>query len=181
MGRRVVSAGRVAGPVTSRPLAAVRGGNLTKTGNGTLVLDGSSSSLYGNTVSTGVLRITNGDKLGGRPTAWIVHVAVHGDQHGNCPLAQSLQRLRHDRGTLTVDGQFTMDDGAVYDWQIGTVDDLLVNDKIVVIGSGTGNTWLGQGLTLRLHNLGLPDGAIIMSSDKFDLITYTDQLGYKYG
>jgi len=130
------------------------GGSLTKTGSGTLTLSGANTYTGGTTISagtifannasgsvfgTGPVTVASGATLGG--SGFIGGLAtVAGGGHlapGNSP------------GTLTFTNGLTLASGAVLDFQLGTVSDLIAVTGGTLAGpSGTG------GITLNLSNSG---------------------------
>ena len=132
-------------------------GGLLKTGAGLLELSAANSYTGATTVSAGTLKIT-GSILG---TVTVNSGArLAGAGHVNNAIVSGIVAPGNSPGTLLVDGDYTMNNAAIYEWELGAT----AHDLIDI----TGNLALNSTWVLQLQDAG---GSALFGS-QFNLFTY---------
>ena len=151
-------------------------GGLNKTGAGVLEIASTMNDYTsGTTVSAGTLRVTGkigdvlvkaGGKLGGNGQVGSVTVGEDGGAPG------AIVAPGNSPGTLNVEGDYTMNNGSIYEWQLLAAGIAGIDYDTIAV---TGNLTLNSTWTLEILKDAGFSGSIA-STDTFDLFTYTGSL-----
>jgi len=149
-------------------------GALVKTGAGVLELSAENTYSGGTTVTAGTLKVTGtigdvlvkaGAKLTGNGQVGSVAVGEDGGDPG------AIVAPGNSPGTLYVEGDYTMNDGSVYEWGLRAAGTAGIDYDTIAV---TGNLTLDSTWTLEvLKDAGFGAGTYISPLTQFDIFTYT--------